>query len=79
MELQAVTASAATGLTLITMTRFMPGMFLAPRRAFCARYREIAAAPALGEKPCGLDAVLDNAGRALYAAGAAGRGRTMLA
>ncbi len=44
MELQAVTASAATGLTLITIACFMLGMYLTARRDLCTRYWAIAAA-----------------------------------
>jgi diguanylate cyclase (GGDEF)-like protein len=42
MELQAVTASAATGLTLITIALFMLGMYLTARRDLCTGYWAIA-------------------------------------
>jgi diguanylate cyclase (GGDEF)-like protein len=42
MELQAVTASAAAGLTLITIALFMLGMYLTARRDLCTGYWAIA-------------------------------------
>ena len=42
MELQAVTASASAGLTLITIALFMLGMYLTARRDLCTGYWAIA-------------------------------------
>jgi diguanylate cyclase (GGDEF)-like protein len=44
MELQAVTASAAAGITLITIALFMLGMYLTARRDLCTGYWAIASA-----------------------------------
>ena len=73
MELQAVTASAATGLTLITIALFMLGMYLTARRDLCTGYWAIAsvlmAVGSLSPFPFyGTPFGLSRADRALYAA-----------